>query len=82
MMQLKGSSVKAPFASGASGPPVRAPHPMGDYRIVPSEAGLNRAFARFRLRGDVYATGLRVRHGPAPRQGSVRMRVIRHCEAA
>ena len=36
---LKGFSVKAPFAGGAGGPPVRAPHPTGDYLLVLSEAG-------------------------------------------
>ena len=75
---LKGFSVKAPFAGGAGGPPVRAPHPMGDYRIVLSEAGL---FLAIQATGHVYGTGLRVRHGPARRGGSLRMCVISHREA-
>ena len=75
---LKGFSVTAPFAGGVGGPPVRAPHPMGDYRVVLSEAGI---FLAIQATGYVYGTGRRERHGPARRRGSIRVCVIRHREA-
>jgi hypothetical protein len=78
-MLLKGFSVKVPFAGGAGGTPVRTPHPLGDYRVVLSEAGIVLAF---QATGFVYGTGLSVRHGPAWRRGSLRMYAISHREAA
>jgi hypothetical protein len=52
--------------------------PKGRYRSVLSEAGL---FLANQATGYSYGTGLRVRHGPARRRGSLRMCVLSHHEA-